>query len=117
MSQAPRQIWGFHPIRKATRVFRTSGSTIMRLDPDRLRRVTTILVWTLRFVVAFSFAQLAYRPSDWLERYAVYAPQFLLGLFRARLLHSAVGGPVSSNGAAASLGTRVELGIGIWACI
>ena len=36
MSHAPRKIRGFHPIRKATRVFRTRGSTLMRLDPDRL---------------------------------------------------------------------------------
>ena len=54
------------------------GSTLMRLDPDGLRYVATILVWAHWFVVAFSFVQLAYRPAGWPERYVVYAPLFLL---------------------------------------
>ena len=44
------------------------GSTLMRLDPDGLRYVATILVWAHWFVVAFSFVQLAYRPPSWPER-------------------------------------------------
>ena len=55
-----------------------SGSTLMRLDPDGLRFVATILVWAHWFVVAFSFVQLAYRPAGWPERYVVYAPLLLL---------------------------------------
>ncbi len=55
-----------------------SGSTLMRLDPDGLRFVATILVWAHWFVVAFTFVQLAYRPAGWPERYIVYAPLFLL---------------------------------------
>ena len=55
-----------------------SGSTLMRLDPDGLRYVATILVWAHWFVVAFSLVQLAYRPAGWPERYVVYAPLFLL---------------------------------------
>ena len=47
-------------------------------DPDGLRYVATILVWAHWFVVAFSFAQLAYRPAGWPERYVVYAPLLLL---------------------------------------
>ena len=78
MSQAPRQSPGRHPIRTAATVFRVSGSTLMRLDPDGLRYVATILVWAHWFVVAFSFVQLAYRPAGWPERYVVYGPLFLL---------------------------------------
>ena len=55
-----------------------SGSTLMRLDPDGLRYVATILVWVHWFVVAFSLVQLAYRPAGWPERYVVYAPLLLL---------------------------------------
>ena len=55
-----------------------SGSTLMRLDPDGLRFVATILVWAHWFVVAFSLVQLAYRPWGWPERYVVYAPLLLL---------------------------------------
>ena len=54
------------------------SSTLMRLDPDGLRYVATILVWAHWFVVAFSLVQLAYRPAGWPERYVVYAPLFLL---------------------------------------
>ena len=43
MSQAPRQSRGVHPIRKAASVFRMSGSTLMRLDPEGLRYVATLL--------------------------------------------------------------------------
>ncbi len=78
MSQAPRQSRSLHPIRAAASVFRMSGSTRMRLDPDGLRYVATILVWAHWFVVAFSFVQLAYRPAGWPEHYVVYAPLFLL---------------------------------------
>ena len=78
MSQVPRQSRGLDPIRKAASVFGMSGSTLMRLDPDGLRFVATILVWAHWFVVAFSFAQLAYRPAGWPERYVVYAPLLLL---------------------------------------
>ena len=78
MSQAHRQSRSLQPIRAAASVFRMSGSTLMRLDPDGLRYVATILVWAHWFVVAFSFVQLAYRPAGWPERYVVYAPLFLL---------------------------------------
>ena len=78
MSQAPRQGRGLRPIVTAASVFRVSDSTLMRLDPDGLRYVATILVWAHWFVVAFSFVQLAYRPSGWPERYVVYAPLVLL---------------------------------------
>ena len=78
MSQAPRQSRGLQPIRKAASVFRMSGSTLIRLDPDGLRFVATILVWAHWFVVAFSLVQLAYRPAGWPERYVVYAPLVLL---------------------------------------
>ena len=78
MSQAPRRSRGLRPIRAAARVFGMSGSTLMRLDPDGLRFVATILVWAHWFVVAFSFVQLAYRPAGWPERYVVYAPLLLL---------------------------------------
>ena len=78
MSQAPRQSPGLHPIRRAAIVFGMSGSTLMRLDPDGLRFVATILVWAHWFVVAFSLVQLAYRPAGWPERYVVYAPLLLL---------------------------------------
>ena len=78
MSQARRQSRGLHPIRAAASVLRMGGSTLMRLDPDGLRYVATILVWAHWFVVAFSFVQLAYRPAGWPERYVVYAPLFLL---------------------------------------
>ena len=74
MSQAPRQSRGLHPIRAAASVLRMGGSTLMRLDPDGLRYVATILVWAHWFVVAFSFVQLAYRPAGWPERYLPYAP-------------------------------------------
>ena len=78
MSQAPHQSRGFRPIRKAASLFRMSGSTLIRLDPDGLRYVTAILVWAHWFVVAFSLVQLAYRPAGWPERYVVYAPLILL---------------------------------------
>ena len=78
MSQGPRQVQGLHPIRTAVSVFRTSGSTLMQLDPDGLRYVAAILVWAHWFVVVFCFVQLAYRPAGWPERYVVYAPLFLL---------------------------------------
>ena len=78
MSQAPSQSRGLHPIRAAASVLRMGSSTLMRLDPDGLRYVATILVWAHWFVVAFSFVQLAYRPAGWPERYVVYAPLFLL---------------------------------------
>ena len=78
MSQAPRQSRGVHPIRKAASVFRMSGSTLMRLDPEGLRYVATLLVWAHWFVVAFSLVQLAYRPARWPVRYVVYAPLLLL---------------------------------------
>ncbi len=78
MSQEPRQSRGLRLIRAAARVFGMSGTTLMRLDPDGLRYVATILVWAHWFVVAFSFVQLAYRPAGWPERYVVYAPLFLL---------------------------------------
>ena len=78
MSQAPRRSRGLRLIRAAARVFGMSGTTLMRLDPDGLRFVATILVWAHWFVVAFSFVQLAYRPAGWPERYVVYAPLFLL---------------------------------------
>ena len=55
-----------------------SVDPLMRLDPDGLRFVATILVWAHWFVVAFSFVQLAYRPAGWPERYVVYAPLLLL---------------------------------------
>ena len=55
-----------------------SVEPLMRLDPDGLRYVATILVWAHWFVVAFCFVQLAYRPSGWPERYVVYAPLLLL---------------------------------------
>ena len=44
MSQAPRQSRGLRLIRAAARVFGMSGTTLMRLDPDGLRYVATILV-------------------------------------------------------------------------
>ena len=78
MSQPHCRSRGLRPIRAAARVFGMSGSTLMRLDPDGLRFVATILVWAHWFVVAFSFAQLAYRPAGWPERYVVYAPLLLL---------------------------------------
>ena len=78
MSQAPSQSRGLHPIRAAASVLRMGRSTLMRLDPDGLRYVATILVWAHWFVVAFSLVQLAYRPAGWPERYVVYAPLFLL---------------------------------------
>ena len=78
MSQAPRQSRGLHPIRTAASVFRMNGPTLMRLDPDGLRYVATILVWAHWAVVGFSLVQLAYRPSGWPERYVVYAPLVLL---------------------------------------
>ncbi len=78
MSQAPRQSRGLHPTRTASSIFRVSGSTLMRLDPDGLRYVATIPVWAHWLVVAFCFVQLAYRPAGWPERYAVYAPLLLL---------------------------------------
>ncbi len=78
MSQAPSQSRGLHPIRAAASVLRIGSSTLMRLDPDGLRYVATILVWAHWFVVAFSFVQLTYRPAGWPERYVVYAPLFLL---------------------------------------
>ena len=62
MSQAPQQSRGFRPIRKAASVFRMSGSTLIRLDPDGLRYIATILVWAHWFVIAFSLAQPAHWP-------------------------------------------------------
>ena len=78
MSRAPRQSRGLHPIRRAASVFRVSVEPHERFDPDGLRYVATIPVWAHWLVVAFSFAQMAYRPSGWPERYAVYPPLFLL---------------------------------------
>ena len=78
MSQVPRRSRGLRPIRAAARVFGMSVDPLMRLDPDGLRFVATILVWAHWFVVAFSFVQLAYRPAGWPERYVVYAPLLLL---------------------------------------
>ena len=78
MSQTPGQSRGPHPIRTADGVFGMSVEPLMRLDPDGLRYVATILVWAHWFVVAFSFVQLAYRPAGWPERYVVYAPLFLM---------------------------------------
>ena len=78
MSQAPRQSRGLNPIRAAAGAFRMSGPTLMRLDPDGLRYVATILVWAHWFVVAFNLVQLAYRPAGWPERYIVYVPLLIL---------------------------------------
>ena len=44
MSQAPQQSRGFRPIRKAAGVFRMSGSTLIRLDPDVVRYATGVSV-------------------------------------------------------------------------
>ena len=55
-----------------------NGSTLIRIDPDGLRYVTTILVWAHWFVVAFNLVQLAYRPAGWPEGCAVYAELFLV---------------------------------------
>lgn len=63
MSRAPRQNRGVHPARQAANVFRMGGSTLMRLYPDGLRYVATLLVWAHWFVVALSFVQMVYRPS------------------------------------------------------
>ena len=78
MSQPHCRSRGLRPIKAAASVFGMSGSTLMRLDPDGLRFVATILVWAHWFVVAFSLVQLAYRPWGWPERYVVYAPLLLL---------------------------------------
>ena len=78
MSQVHRRSRGLRPIRAAARVFGMGVDPLMRLDPDGLRFVATILVWAHWFVVAFSFVQLAYRPAGWPERYVVYAPLLLL---------------------------------------
>ena len=91
MSQAHRHSRGFRPIRKAASVFRMSGSTLMRLDPDGLRYNATILVWAHWFVVAFSLVQLAYRPAGWPERHVVYAPLFLLLVAFNAMTHSPAG--------------------------
>ena len=45
MSQAPRKSRGLDPIGKAASVFRMSGSTLMRLDPDVVRYATGVSVW------------------------------------------------------------------------
>ena len=74
----PRRSRGLRPIRAAARVFGMGVDPLMRLDPDGLRFVATILVWAHWLVVAFSFTQLAYRPAGWPERYVVYAPLLLL---------------------------------------
>ena len=58
--------------------FGLSDRTFNRIDPDGLRRVATILVWARRFVAAFCLVQLVYRPANWPDSYAVYAPAFLL---------------------------------------
>ena len=77
MSQAPRQSRGLRLIRAAARVFGMSGTTLMRLDPDGLRFVATILVRAHWFVIACCLAQLALRPAGWPERYLLYAPLLL----------------------------------------
>ena len=77
MSQPHCRSRGLRPIKAAASGFGMSGSTLMRLDPDGLRFVATILVWAHWFVVAFSLVQLAYRPWGWPERYVVYAPLLL----------------------------------------
>ena len=88
------------------------GSTLMRLDPDGLRYVATILVWAHWFVVAFSFVQLAYRPAGWPERYLLYAPLSLPQRPGEGRYEVASTGP--PDRAPASLGARgVSLGIGI----
>ena len=78
MSQASGLSRVLHPIRTAASVFRPSDRTFNRMDPDGLRRVATILVWARWFVAAFCLVQLVYRPVNWPESYAVYAPAFLL---------------------------------------
>ena len=55
-----------------------SVEPLMRLDPDGLRYIATILIWAHWFVVAFSLVQMAYRPAGWPECYVVYAPLFML---------------------------------------
>ena len=109
MSQAPRQSWSLYPIRASASAFGMSGSTLMRLDPYGLRCVATILVWAHWFVVTFCLAQVAYRPSGWPERYAVYAPYCCCkgwGHASAACCAGSAAGPVSSNRAAASLRAR-----------
>ena len=78
MSQAERQSRASHPIGTPSSAVRLNGSALIRLDPDGLRYVATVLVWAHWFVVAFVIVQLAYRPVGWPELYVVYVPLVLL---------------------------------------
>ena len=122
MSLAPRQSRGFHPIWTAFSVYRMRVEPPMRLDPDGLRYVATIVAWAYWFVVAFSLVHMAYRPSGWPERYAVYAPLLLLQRLGAGLCE--VAAPVPLAVQCHLIGLRphlapggVGLGTGIGACI
>ena len=95
MSQAHRQSRGLDAIGTPSSAVRLSGSALIRLDPEGLRYVATVLVWLHWFVVAFVLVQLAYRPVGWPEMYVVYVPLALLlvafnGYTHYRLANTAI---------------------------
>jgi hypothetical protein len=89
-----------------------SVDPLMRLDPDGLRFVATILVWAHWFVVAFSFVQLAYRPAGWPEGYAVYAPLFLVQRPRVGRREVVATGPPADSSHLLGLRRRLTPGLG-----
>ena len=75
MSQAPSQSRGLGPIKKAANVFRISGSTLMRLDPDVVRYAAGVSVWGRWFIWLVTVAQFVYRPGFW---YYEGHPEYIL---------------------------------------
>ena len=65
MSQPPRNSRGLDPIGKAANVFRMSGSTLLRLDPDVVRYDTGVSVWGRWFIWLVTVVQFVYRPGFW----------------------------------------------------
>ena len=58
---------GLRLVANAARLFRVSDRTFTRIDPDGLRRLTTVMVWIHWAVAVFFLIQLVYRPTYGME--------------------------------------------------
>ena len=78
MIQSFRQSRVLQVLRIASSALRVSDWTLNNVDPDGLKYVARVWVWTHWVVSAACFIALAYRPASGLARYYVYILLFLL---------------------------------------
>ena len=67
MIRGPHHRRGLHLIGRATGFLRVSDQTFTRIDPEGLRRLTTVMVWIHWAVAIFFLVQLVYRPTYGME--------------------------------------------------